>query len=377
MDSFSNLPWFTKDDMEEEGALELHNADLGDISNDIHPALNQTLFKNLSNADYALLSPSLRLVSRFFDEPSLLPYWGALILGERRRLPRKLEAKYGQPMYSFHCVQGGMTVEDVRTTMEALTNLRGCVTYEFVTMKDETIWGRTDIDLLKSGGGLPGYKGESVSVFLNIAYLMALRETDISISQRLRIQYHIALIFLHELGHAVRIATTEIEKDAEGYLILPALEPFFEDDRQAECGYACTQALINGSIDAYYYYPSCERGLLITKWPTVFSHESEVAKLATIPQRRRPKRFITSYVVGMEYIQSLFTDEFWEVDVRRFGAAEVRIEGMRKRLGYRDLRGEDYVDQWEVLSNDSSNESWRTPRNGVRGQIRRPDWQSF
>ncbi|KAI9696206.1 MAG: hypothetical protein M1836_005759 [Candelina mexicana] len=370
MDSDGTI-MFPEVDMQDEGAWEIFDADHGDLSNDIHPALDLRMFKHVSHTDYALISTSLRLVSRFLTEPSLLPFWCALILGERRRLSRELEAKYGQPMYSFHCMRGGMAAEDVRRTLDALTSLTKCVKYQFISMDDDLQWGLTDPDYQ-----LPGLKkgiGEGASMYLNIQFLIVLRRLDISISQRLRVQYYLAISILHELAHVVRIATTEIPRDAHYVDIVPAMEPFFEDDRQAECGYACTQVLVNGSVEPYFGWPDCRFGLTIAKWPSVWSRSESGADGFLVPERRRPKKFTTTYVISMEHIQPLFTDQFWEYDVKRYGAREVRIEGRKKRLGYRFPAECEYdSDHDGILSNDSSNESWRTPADGIRGRIKRP-----
>ncbi|KAI9718537.1 MAG: hypothetical protein M1812_003988 [Candelaria pacifica] len=374
-------PRFSKADMDDELALELPDADLGDLSNDFHPAIQRKLFVNISDADYELISAPLRLVSRFLMEPTLIFYWYALIFGRRDKLSTELEQKYGQPIYSFHCAppsnpRGGMSTHDIRATLEALMSLEESVEFHFTTISSDLTWGFSqpisyDLQpLLKYEGAPP--QGDGVSVALNSKILAILRRNDISISQRLRVQYFLALGILHEFAHVVHIATTSAPKDKNGYEISPNLEPFYEDDRQAECGYACSQALINGTVEAINDRLDCEHGLWIAKWPAVWSrHESGVEGML-VPERRKPRKFCTSMVISMEHIQPLFTDQFWEHDVKRYGARELRITGKKKRLGYRFPAGVDYDSNHDgIPSDDSSNESWRIPANGIEGRIKR------
>lgn len=69
------------------GALYTDSPHLGDLTF-VHPIFRKANFKDISNADYTLIGPSLRLASAYLNEPHTLSFWWSLAFAERLHVPR-------------------------------------------------------------------------------------------------------------------------------------------------------------------------------------------------------------------------------------------------------------------------------------------------
>ena len=80
-----NEHW-TLDRLNATGALYIGNPDFGDLTV-IHPIFRKANFKDLSDVDYTLIRPSLRLASAYLNEPNTLSFWWSLAFIERQHVP--------------------------------------------------------------------------------------------------------------------------------------------------------------------------------------------------------------------------------------------------------------------------------------------------
>jgi len=85
---------------------------------------------------------------------------------------------------------------------------------------------------------------------------------------------------------------------------------------------------------------------------------------ATIPlSRKPPKKWSTIYTIPMPFVQALFTQDFWNRQVRVFGVTALRFE---KTLGLR-LRNWDWVGSHDGFhTDDSSRDRWPDDEGIVR-----------
>ena len=109
-------------------------------------------------------------------------------------------------------------------------------------------------------------------------------------------------------------------------------------------------------------------GMCIEKWPDLDEKYMIVRPNSpgweTIPvSRKPPKKWSTFYTIPMPFVQSLFTQDFWERDVRIFGIKALRFE---KRLGLR-MRNWDWTGGSDGFrTDDTSRDRWPDDEGIVR-----------
>lgn len=341
--------------LQEHGALELPDAQPSSLSNAIHPlfaAHNWTISDtdtyhspppsgqfetSLKPDDYRLLRPSLRLASHFLADPSLLPFWHALLFGPRFALPtreihhhsRDYKGGYASftRNYNLYTNSYALSRAEVLSTHNALRSLADMTSIKFGPTQVKEAWATTRRVFNRAVS--PGFRGTASSITIDMHLLRALRSRHLSISARLRVQYFLGVALVHELAHVGHNAHTAMlgrpKPDGTYDDSQWVYEAFFESDILAESGHAWEQNVLHGTQVPFYTNPECPFGLQFEKWPGL--HEAP----PSTPARRKRKRWTTVYALPMRFVQAAMTDGHW-ADVSRYGAGVVRAP---KGLGWR------------------------------------------
>jgi len=75
----------------------------GSLYEHIHPVFERSRWLDVSDDDYDLLAPSIRLASCFLNEPAMMPYWKGLFHTPWSLLnDPALVNKVGVPLHQFH-----------------------------------------------------------------------------------------------------------------------------------------------------------------------------------------------------------------------------------------------------------------------------------
>lgn len=386
----SHFKHWTRHILQDYGALELADARASSLTNPIHPIYahwNWSIFDSddyysippgrgaipyanpLSGDDYQLLRPSLRLASNFLTEPSLLPYWHALLFADRVPLASKGVTNVRQGYvggfasftrtFDINTNSFALSTTELAKTQHALKALADSTYLVFDPKENPGDWGFTSRYFTKRVA--PGFPGTACDININTLLLRALQSHHLTISERLRVQYFLALAVVHEVAHAAHMARTAMlgsPRPSGTYRNEQWVhEPFFERDILAECGHAWEQNVLNGSQVPFEGNPECRFGLQFEKWP------GSQGVSPDIPTRRKPKGWSTIYALPMWFVQAMFTDKHWE-DVRRYGAMQVRAP---KGLGWRlFLEPGSAVDEDdEGISWDNSSRGRPVDENGV------------
>ena len=341
--------------LQNHGALELPDARPASLTNAIHPLFSASKWTvsdsddyespppsgdfdtRLNAEDYRLLKPSLRLGSQFLADPSLLPYWHALLFGPRIPLPakeiknggRRYKAGYSSftRTYNLYNDSYAISTAEVLDTHNALRALADMTSLKLGPSEEADVWATTRRIFTKP---VPApFPGTGSSITLNIRLLRSLRSAHLTASARLRVQYFLGIALVHELAHAAHNGHTAMRgrpKPDGSYAHSQWVhEAFFEHDSLAEAGHAWEQSVLNGTQIPFHMHPECPFGLQFEKWPGV------QAVPPGIPTRRKRKRWTTVYALPMRFVQAAMTDRHW-VEVERFGAEAVRAP---KELGWR------------------------------------------
>lgn len=148
----------------------------------------------------------------------------------------------------------------------------------------------------------------------------------------LRTRFYMAMIMLHEIGHAFHNAfnpTGHIQKH----------EPFMNDDRVAELGYALTKHLFGNVIQIAGANPEhlgVPFGLYFFDWPN--SDNRGDRKRERYSLAKAGVHTHTYYVLPMSYILKVLHPQFWTDEVMRYGTiASLRLP---KLLGVRYQYGD-------------------------------------
>ncbi|KAA6415851.1 MAG: hypothetical protein FRX48_00569 [Lasallia pustulata] len=338
------------------GALDLPGRDcqFGDLK-DIHVLLQRGNFR-CTDFEYAAVRRALCLASAFLFEPVASAFWYSLVFAPRRPVPHIVKTPRGgareandDPWFSFSALPFGPN-EMVQLNM-FWAQMQDAIIFEFIddgmlpgdpfsAITHSERW----VPKQRPGPLLDGGHRARMGISRRFIHLLGPFHAGAPPHQRcyvLREDYILAVTILHELCHAVDMV---LEGSAE------ISEPFFEDMREAELGFAWEQTVLNGRIEvvdeegiasqniARHGIRSAEMGLYFTTWP------------GTVPYQDRPfigkyplkdddplflrvgrRQWKTSYLVMMEYIQDLAFRHEWR-NIARDGPNRLK---MKKLIGRR------------------------------------------
>jgi hypothetical protein len=420
-DEHPELNVFTKAELQQLGMLELADANRASLTNAIHPIFLAPSWVNVRIAHHTQLRPVLRLASQYITDPHLLPFWHAQLFGQRIEIPRSVVVGpiYGHTLsifqrdYDFVTQSYALSRLDLVRTREALVSLAGFIT--FTINREPGTTGAVLTTMRDFVSASPtSFPGTASLIEIDRKYLDAYARPDLTISQRLRLQFFLAVSLVHEVGHRrtpsfvlgtccstglpddrrVAFHTSLGWQGVNRFLqlshaiemaVTPMLpqspnrhgptnwkdrhhpdEPFFERDRLAECGNAWENTVLGG-LQNGFGSTVIRYGLVTRKWPTI----TDPAQGFELPIRGKPKKWTSLYFVPMSHIQKLFTDQFWSHEgIGRYGAGAVKS---KRIYGWRAFNeGEVTSDSDEGISwGDSSREREADPD----GKIKQPPFK--
>ena len=260
------------------GALYIDNPHLGDLTI-IHPIFRKANLKDISDADYTLIGPSLRLSNVYLSHPTTLSFWWSLAFTERSHVPRmqrnwrtrewedvternNLE-RWTKISTSQHVGRGQL--EEIN---RLFLNMAGCICWEFGERAGET-YGST-VAVPERWHETQGLANNFISIALSPNFQTEFRNLAASTTPEaqnsyLRQVFLLANTLLHELSHGVILARCDRLESAHDQ---PA-EPFVGNDREAEVGYAWEMAMYGGPPLAIDYRADCGLGLKACRWPGI------------------------------------------------------------------------------------------------------------
>ncbi|KAI4125121.1 MAG: hypothetical protein LQ347_005481 [Umbilicaria vellea] len=307
----------------------------------VHTLLQRTNFAVSSNV-YARIAPALCLASAFLYEPQASVFWYSLAFGRKRPVPHIVRDGQGKrreapsdPWSRFSTVPVG--VNEWQELEMFWQQLAGALTVRFADL--EIASGQTQA-MKWSKSYPPGpllVTGREVLITLSydlrtLARSFATPVPTESLPYWLRQHHYLAVTILHELCHAIHLVRSPATS-----------EPFFEDQRQAELGFAWEQSVLNGQMaptaDHKTYTHDTIYGLQFNRWPEQwYDHNTAMFEKWPLDEDDDPVRatsrrhWTTRYPVAMDYIQSLVLRRTWE-EIARDGAERLK---MPKKYGLRE-----------------------------------------
>lgn len=213
---------------------------------DIHPVFRRGRWHNISDDDYVLLLPVLRVASKFLLEPSMMAWWHGLFSPVHNTLC--------DPSTHMKHPFAKLTVFDIQPwdptradsalaapeTLRKLDQMKDFVTWEFLKLDSQAALTRP----VYRDGFYPGCTVAS-SLALNVEYLEAIRgNIDIKAFPKaanfgeeealIRSMSSLVVSILHEFCHAVCHASTK------KYRVPLNTEPFFRKQAPHKFCRECT-----------------------------------------------------------------------------------------------------------------------------------------
>lgn len=283
------------------------------LLNDVHPVFRRT---NFPGADYAALSPSLRLASLFLETDCLLNFWHALWFGVERKVYHNDSGEswhwaYFRRTSRLSARDVAMTRSRLRTLAHMVRFFRGSITSGGVAIGSEGCYD----DAFLTGD----FRGSTTTVLYNEALyqeLCSLDRTDAP-ETRMRVQFDFAKLMLHELAHAAHTAAYGEGRE------LP-----FEEHTMGEAGYDFENYVFGGV--GLLKVGTAEHTL--AEWPS-----ASIAKLYAHEEwpiwvQDKCSDQEIQWAIPFDYIQKLYTTAFWRTVVPRMGAEALKVPLVHARF---------------------------------------------
>lgn len=299
--------------------MDLVNQELPDtnsnlLKNPIHPIFQKRNWHDPAQDAWPQLQPALRLASKFVGEDEILAFWYHLVWGRQKMHDASREFGYSLERFSAE----GPPLNTMQKQQISLW-LRG-----FGEKQQSTFLG------FKAGvrlGNSFRTAAKNIIVELEWKFLEILRDHGsgkkiLSKTQLLRVNLMIAVILLHELGHAVHMSS-----GGSRY------EPYYDNHMLAEVGHAWACYAFGGAItpirmptkdepnDVGGFWVATppspwQRGPMSEPWPACCPPPPILGDL--------PKS-ATFWVLANEYIQRMQTEDFWEKDIKVYGVRALHV----------------------------------------------------
>ena len=171
----------------------------------------------------------------------------------------------------------------------------------------------------------------TITVALDSELLELLRvQKELSETQLLRVNFSIALILVHEIGHAVWRSLSRTNY---------TYEPYYGDQIVAEVGHAWGCWAFGGLIEPLRMHSNeknrtCIGGLRVTMPPSPWTQvlRTQILQMRGWSASRPPQPILGEsqnsapcWYLATEYIQRVQTDEFWENDVKAYGVRALHV----------------------------------------------------
>ena len=293
---------------------ELPDANSNLLKNPIHPIFRRQNWHFPAQEIWPQLQPALRLASRFVGEDEMLAFWYQLVWG-RQEMKNESEA-FGYALERFS-TEGPPLNSTQRKQISRWLR-------EYGEKQQSTFLNfEAGVEL----GNAMRTRAENIVVQLGWEILELLRDHGsgkkiLSETKLLRVGFLIAIVLLHELGHAVYMSLSHSN-----------YEPYYGNQAVAEIGHAWGCFAFGGPVSHEMTRtkkrPDWLGGLWVATppipWQTIPLPESWLASLPPPPVLGNLPKDATCWVLAPEYLQRVQTEEFWEKDIKAHGVRALHV----------------------------------------------------
>lgn len=282
------------------GAMELADCKPSNLTNEIHPLFHRNCFDDTPDPVYDQLIPGLRLATMFLTQPGCMQFWITLAKGERKKDP-EMSRRCGRERHRI-VRNVKMTKENTNEVIQYIKDLGHAKVTHFTWAKGLLYHGQEAFgtaarvcDYSRENAKDSHTKLQSCHIRLNSDfYVIAKKMSKIKYpdeAQKLRFNFNIAIIMLHESAHAIELSQW-LNREPSPY------EPFLLHQNDAELGFAWENYVFGGRVAPINDRVDGKFGIGTYDWPLP-------------PGELNPERTIV-HSVSMRYIESLQQIETWQ-----------------------------------------------------------------
>ena len=306
------------------------------LSNDVHPIFTPSHFD--SSIDYQLITPALRLASRFLAVEEMLPFWNMLLLGQVKKIE---EDHDGRRIYVGPSEDScEFTPTQASDTKTALLLLSLDVTFGRLAHSDSNFADGTSgvTRPLPKSSEWHRFKGSKSRIVIDLDRIestVAERATLESSIQFLGESLRIALTLFHELCHAARVASfpDKLGRGSRNYILLDGCsssEEGFEGERCLFGGIITSRRKRHMPNLPFPCDPDTNIPLYISyPYQAIIHTYRENPLCPDIYLREGSELYDGAAALGPQSVETLFTDMFWD-NVRSDECVDAFITGILK-----------------------------------------------
>ena len=284
------------------------------LKNPIHPIFQKRNWQNSAQDLWPQLQPALRLASRFIGEDEMLDFWFHLVWG--RKEMQDVSKELGYSLERFSAEGPPLDTKKKQQISLWLREYGERQQSTFLSFKAGVKLGRTIRTAAKN-----------IFVELQWEFLELLRDHAsgqkvLSETQLLTANFLIAVVLIHELGHAVHLSISRTK-----------YEPYYGDHVLPEVGHAWACWTFGGAITRMWMPTTketqCDYGFWVatlpSPWQELLWSKARSASRPPPPVLGNLAKKVTCWVLATEYIQRVQTEKFWEKDVKAHGVRALRV----------------------------------------------------
>lgn len=303
------------------GSQELPNANSNLLKNSIHPILEKRNWQSSARDAWLPLQPALRLASKLIGEEEMLAFWSHLVWGREKM--EQASDEFGYDLDQFSAEGPPLNETQKRQVSCWLRDFGGnreiCPIFSFQVVREGPNAGRL--------GRCGRVAGGILVVELRLELLDLLREHHsgrevLSETQLLRVNLLTATTLLHEFAHAVFKSLSR-----------SIYEPYYGNHVVAELGHAWGCWAFGGGITPIHPFrmekPAHIGGFWVPTPPSPWRKGSRSIYCPENPPLQPllgdPSEEETFWILAMEHIQRLQTEEFWDIEIKARGVRALHV----------------------------------------------------
>ena len=283
------------------GAIDLKDCKDSALDNEIHPLLQRDCFDDTPDRIYDQMAPGLRLASLFLSHPSCMQFWVTLAKGERR-IDHEMSRRYGM---SRHRISSNvpMTDANVAEVIRYMHELGQAKPFHFtfadaLVFKGDAAFGTAHPVCHHMAEVPQGRQSEDIQLcqirlhsdFYIVAKKLSMMHYP-DPAQKLRYNFYLATIIVHELAHAMELSQWRNRAPSPH-------EPFLLHHNEAELGRTWETYMFGGTVNPINDRVDSIYGVATWNWPQSFGEMD-------------PERTIV-YAVPMSYIEKIQQKDMWK-----------------------------------------------------------------
>ena len=293
---------------------EIPDADPNLLKNPIHSIFQKRNWQKSAQDVWPQLQPALRLASKFISEDEMLAFWYHLVWGRQKM--QDVSEKFGYRLERFSAEGPPLNASQKQQIRHWLRDFGENKLSGALAFKSGVTLGQTT--RTKAGGIVVNLSWELFEILSKHRSGMKL----LSETQLLRVNFLIAIVLLHELGHAVHLS-----------LRCSRYEPYYGNHVVAEVGHAWSCWAFGGAIARINMLTDGTSDFVDGFWvATPPSPWQKGAATESWPASRPPAPILgdlpkvaTCWILATEYVQRVQTEKFWDVEIKAHGVGALRV----------------------------------------------------